>query len=252
MKRNSLYTLLFVLFFLCGCTKKNYEDALPKVEFVSATQCGNDSAILVGNVIISGADAVQITGFAYASIPNFDITSNQLVLAGSTGQFSGKVLAYPDSTYYFKCFAANDYGYVVSNTFKCTIGSALPDSAPCSINNNILKIASGSYTLTNINYGIPSPPYGNYQVEADDGFGNEIDYYFNALPANGIYNVVSDLSFDTNPYDCQVMIDQTYGVNAGGKVYVAHNKDGTVTISDCSLTFMVSSTPTTTSCKVRS
>ncbi|HTA83513.1 MAG TPA: hypothetical protein VK783_11280, partial [Bacteroidia bacterium] len=114
----SLFTfvlwVLTVTLFVEGCTKKTYEETLPQVNFVSVVPYGNDSAIITGNVSSAGASPIEYVGFAYSTTPSFDILSNQILGNGTLGQFSAQIKASQDSTYYFKCFAANSYGYKVS------------------------------------------------------------------------------------------------------------------------------------------
>lgn len=247
-------TLLFVLAataLLPGCTKKTYDDALPKVDFVSALAYGNDSVIVTGNVTSAGASPIEYVGFAYSTNPTFDILENQVIGNGTTGEFSTLVRGFQDSTYYFKCFAANSFGYVVSNTFKYTVPAATPQTAPCSVTNNTVIDNSQTYYMNYVATNSVSAAYGNFEVDAENGSSEIVDIYFNATPTNGVYTTQVDaanFSFDTNPYDCVVTVNG-YAVNTGGKVYVGINS-GTTTVSFCSLIYVAYSTNFSISGKV--
>jgi hypothetical protein len=100
-----------------GC-KKKYDDALPKVSLNSIIAYGSDSVKLIGQVTNVGGATVEYTGFAFDLQPTFSLRQNQLLLGGTSGQFSVIMPAYHDSVYYFKCFAANKFGYSESSTMQ--------------------------------------------------------------------------------------------------------------------------------------
>lgn len=245
---NKRFLLITSCFFIVtvywSCSKKTFTDALPQVQFVSVTPYGNDSAIIAGNVTSAGASPVEYVGFAFSANSSVDLLKNQVLLNGTTGRFSAGVKVYHDSTYYFKCFAANSFGYAASAAFKCTIGSAVGDSAPCALNSNyIVDGGYGGYSIVSLNTGPSYASYGgSFGVYVDNGSSTEsVDICFNGSPGNGTYNSVSSLSFDTNPYDCEIVVNGSYVVNAGGKVYVSV-KSGKTTISFCPITYIGTST----------
>jgi hypothetical protein len=228
------------------CSKPYYE-ALPVVQFVSAVPYGNDSLLVTGNISSQGLSAVQYAGFASAEQPSFDIMENQVVKsAGSVGHFTALIKAIQDSTYYIKCFAVNSYGYTATGNYVYTVPAAGPQTAPCakSITANTVNDAGMTYNITDGYYITAAPTYGKVDIEADNGGTEEIDIYFTTTPINGIYTTsdATNLDFDTNPFDCGIIINNTYLVNSGCKVYIAlNNTAGTVTVTYCSLPYLVSS-----------
>ncbi len=231
---------LFVLGILVSCNKK-YSETLPVVQFNSVVPFGNDSAILTGTVLSKGKDDIQYVGFSYSNQPTTDILPNQILLNGTNGTFSCSVFMHRDSTYYFRSFAANSFGYAVSPSIKYTIPNAAPDSAPCPLNANTVIDNGVHFTMTYINYA-----GGNLNASDNAGFEN-VTIYFKTSPVNGIFSTVTTYPFpmgDPNLYEVSISVTQnsftTYVVNAGGSVYVGLN-NGKTTVSFCSLTYTVGS-----------
>lgn len=248
----SLLSIIFIAFCFFGCSKKKYDDALPKIEFISAIPFGVDSLIITGKVISEGASRVEYVGFASNNNPSFSILKNQLLFNGTTLQFSTAVIGYPDSTYYFKSFATNSFGYTASNVFKYTVPAATPQTAPCTISNNYALDNGINYSLPYVYSGAGYASYGSFGIEADGSGYELIKIYFNRIPKNGIYTTQSDISnfdFDTNPYHVVVTVNDNV-VDQGGKVYIAENSGGTTTVSFCSLNYSAFSTNVLVSAKI--
>ncbi len=243
MKPLFFILILPVFMVFVGCSK-NYNDALPSCQFVTATPYGQDSLLLTGQVTNSGASPIEYAGFAYSNQPNFDITSNQQGAGELFGeQFFAVIPAFPDSTYYFKCYVANEYGYTVSGNYRYTVPYPAPDTAPCSLTDNRINDNHTAWNMTNITYG-GNASFGSYGIQATDASGYEVvNIYFNKVPANGIYTTDgSEQDFTNNPnnkFSVLIVLGSftQYTVNSGGKVYIAQSKNGSTTISFCTLTY---------------
>lgn len=239
MKR-LLFLLIFpVIWLLNGCSK-SYEGALPTCSFVSAAPYGQDSLLIEGQVNNQGAAPIEYAGFAYSHQPNFDILSNQVQVPAQQ-QFFAVIPAYPDSTYYFKCYVANEYGYAISTNYKYTVPHPKPDSAPCSLTTNIIN---DNHNAWNMAYISNSGGFGSYGIEASDATGYEVvNFYFNMTPVSGVYTTDgSEEDFIDNPnnkFSVLIVLGSftQFTVNSGSQVYVAKYKDGTTTISFCTLTY---------------
>lgn len=235
------YSVIFLFFIcgiiICGCSKP-YQQALPTVEFVSAVPYGlEDSVLLTGKVTSSGAGAVEYTGFSFSNTPSFDLLTNQILLNGTSGQFTAIIPATHDSTYYFKSFAANNYGYCVSGVYKYTVPGTKPDSAPCTLSSNSFILGGNSYSFSYVSTNT-YPGLGSYSVEAEFSGGYYYyDVYFNMVPVNGQYSVLNsvDFSSSSNKYAVTIELNGSYPFDEGGYLYIAQNKDGTTTLSFCSL-----------------
>lgn len=229
-----------------NCTKYTFDQSLPQVQIVSANLINSDTLMITGNVVSAGSTAIQNVGFAYSNQPNFDIISNQVLLNGTTGKFSMYLMVYPDSTYYFKCFATNANGYAASGNLKYTVIPIGPQTAPCagSLSTNYVVDGGLGYNIIDVNtYTGGGATYGNYELATDNGGNEVIDIFFRYTPTNGVYTTAdpTNLSTDPNPYDCGISIDNSYFANAGGKVYISIN-GSTITYTFCSILYNNGST----------
>lgn len=241
-----LMSVILSILLFQGCKKYTYDDSLPVVKFISAVQYGfGDSVLLVGEVTSQGASPVQYVGFSFSPQPIFPILSRQALLNGTNGKFQYVVPAYPDSTYYFNCFAANSFGYAISGNYKYTVAWPALDTAPCIIANNTVIDNNVTYTMgKGLNAGANGGP-GNDNIEVSNG--NEIlNFAFNINPVSpGIYITdgnPSDFPNSFNPNSVLITLgiigfSGTY-VKSGGSVYVGQSKNGN-TISFCLLTYTV-------------
>jgi len=105
---------------LWSCGKFDlFEDkskSAPEVEWVSINTI-NDITTVTGRVTFEGAEKVSICGFCYKSNETPDMTDNQILLDGTDGKFSASIPGLKkDSTYYFKAFVYNNYGYGITET----------------------------------------------------------------------------------------------------------------------------------------
>ncbi len=220
-----------------SCSKHTYDQTLPSVSFLSVAPYGlsGDSVLISGRVNSPGLSAVQFVGFAYSTQTSFSILNNQFLANVNASPFTAIVPVSPDSTYYFKAFASNSYGYSCSNLFKYA-ASISGSSAPCNLSSNTALDNGVNYTLSDVNSGGSYATFGTFGVEADNGAYETINIFFNGNPPSGTYTTVANLSAlngDTNPFDVGIEINGN-SVNAGCKVYVTVNANKTTTVSFCS------------------
>ncbi len=241
MKKTSFISIVLLLLFgstsFYSCKKKTFDDALPQITLVSATVSNLDSVLLVANITSAGANALEYCGFAYSANPSFSVLNRQVLFqATGTGKFQAVVPAIHDSTYYFKAFAANGFGYNVSNVIKYTVPTPAPAIAPCTLTNNYVNDGGLGFSVSS--YGsAANPQWGGYTVTLN-GTNEDIAISFPYKPINGVYNTVSDGSTMGAGQACVSITNfNIYYVNNGGKIYVSVNSNGTTTISFCSLTY---------------
>lgn len=240
LKSTLLFGLICNLMFF-SCKKKTFDDALPVVTLESVEMVSLDSVVLIGNISSNGADDIEYYGFAFDKSPSFTILKNQMLIEGrNSGDFRMVVHAEHDSTYYFKAFAANGFGYKESNVIKYTVPRPAPVVAPCTLTNNYFNDDGYSFPVSAYGSAV-FPNYGNYQVDLY-GSSEDIRMYFPYKPINGIYTTTLDGS---NIGPGQVFINITnfyqYYVNSGGKVYVNVDSSGTTSISICGVQYIKSS-----------
>jgi hypothetical protein len=246
-------SFLFAAAIFSGCKKARYEDALPVTEITSVTMIDDETAEVKGKLVSPGEAGIEYLGFCYGYTPNPDMESNEtLVQPGEDGTFTGKVKLQQDSTYYFRAFATNYFGYSMSRDFEYTVPHAGPQIAPCPLDDNTILLMSTKYPVGGT--GFSHPLYGTHGVYADSEWGTGgpgIEIEFKKYPANGVYTTVDD-GWDFRDYgktsEVYVSVsDET--VEPGGKVYVSENPDGSLLISFCDLKFYFSSSEINTSAK---
>ena len=109
--------ILLLLMFV-GCKKHTLNEVLPVVKMVSVQPLGKDSVIVKGTIVSDNGDVLAYEGFCYSTRLMPDITQKQKLLMQDSVNFSAHLYINKDSTYYFRCFAANSFGYAVSGALK--------------------------------------------------------------------------------------------------------------------------------------
>jgi hypothetical protein len=225
------------LWLLTGCEKKVYNDALPVVENYSVKMLGPDSVILSGHLINTGADPILYEGFCYGTHANPPITENQSFKQQADTFFNRHIAVYHDSEYYYRCFAANGYGYSLTKPYHFTIPPGHPETAPCQVADNSVVYQGMVYsTPGNIksggSYAVGGGTWG-LVIDCRKNGGPYINLNFFKKPGNGIY--ISTNKSLANPSQVLIYID-SIAVDPNENVYVSANPDGTCTISYCAIT----------------
>lgn len=117
MKKNyiSLFWLSLILF-LPACHKQLDDplDYLPKIELVSAVKQADGSVRVTGSVISDGEAPLEYVGFCMDTTDQPNMLYNQKF---ADNNFSAVYSGFKaNTTYYFRAWATNDFGYVYSNT----------------------------------------------------------------------------------------------------------------------------------------
>lgn len=136
--RFSGLALAIVVICLTACKKDSFDlfgdpsaNALPKVEMVSVSILDDDETVLMkGRVISEGKGETGYAGFCFGEMPVPDLLQNQVICGGEAGEFTAEILGLEaDSTYYFRSFASNDFGYVYGDKIiKFTVPNPQPST----------------------------------------------------------------------------------------------------------------------------
>lgn len=199
-----------------GCKKleKNIHDYHPKVKTVSAKVLADGSVKLTGSLLSEGVTDLWGAGFCMDTIPHPEMDINQRVCDTFFGREFYTVYSSLDATrkYYFKAWAANEYGYTYGEEIlvdNITIDSSL---IPCQPNENtinatnffpeeqpILDISpidifshrwqidlySGSIRLR-LSFG-KQPTTGKYSIVDNDGSGHKVQILYTGPLTSGNY-----------------------------------------------------------------
>ena len=115
------FILLFLFLINSGCKKQTLNDVLPVVKMVSVKPLGLDSVVITGTITANSGLDILYEGFCYGNDPVPPILENQVLYNRDSTTFSAHIRVKNDSTsnnYYFRCIAANSFGYAVSAPMK--------------------------------------------------------------------------------------------------------------------------------------
>ncbi|MCL2328826.1 MAG: hypothetical protein FWC39_10010 [Bacteroidetes bacterium] len=250
MKKNILYIIAVVL--LTNCNKDAYL-RLPKVETISA-EISDKEIILTGKIIDDGNSGIYALGFCYAqdTAPK-SIVQNQTLVNEmyEDGTFYTTIKNIEqNSIYYFKAFIITKTGIAEGGVIECTVSRFKAPEAPCEsslIENQVTEEVVNFDNPPRIYTANPWASYNSYEYTVTAAYGlwqPEITIAFlKQPPITGIYTTTTEINpFDGKPNDVVVRINsggQRYRVDSGLPVYINREKDDTIIISFCDLTYGV-------------
>lgn len=148
MKYSKIIYILSCLFFIVSCQKalKNVDDYFVKVKTVDAIIQQDGSLLLKGEVENPGASDAEYVGFSYSTSSDPKIEDNQIIaeLNGNTFETVVYGLSF-DSSYYFRTWATNYYGYSYGNILFRDSIIGTPVVAPCNISLNKVSTNGSQY-----------------------------------------------------------------------------------------------------------
>jgi hypothetical protein len=156
MRIASVILVIFIslLLFSCVKAKKNVNDYFPKVKTLSAVVNTNGDVTVSGEVDLSQGSFLA-TGFCVDTLPDPLMTQNQVNFSmplsstfskqynnnNNTPQLTFRRFS-PFKTYYFRSWAANEYGYIYGNTIALEniVEEVHP---PCNLARNMIDLGKG-------------------------------------------------------------------------------------------------------------
>jgi len=235
-KKYCLLTLALVSLISISC-KKVEKDVLsyyPKVKTVSAVPQPDGSVIVTGEIEDEGTTAIEYKGFCMDTVPEPEMLSNQQIVYMDGNMFTA---VYPEfdltKTYYFRSWAANEYGYTLGNILSLDSIEPVPVVSPCTPPGNSVNM--GGFQPTQYFYDVPYPVEGfnKWEIHASTGSGL-YHFIFPSLPVTKEYTTTS---WDT-PAPNTVRISFTSGfttglISDGAKLYVNQTSPGHWTMTLC-------------------
>lgn len=213
---------------------------LPEIELISANVDVFD-VIVTANVKSEGKAKVEYMGFFYSlENPLPDAKSDQVLINGQKGIFTKTLYdLQPDTVYYIRAFASNEYGYVYSKQVLKVRTSRVV--APCSYTQNTIINHTGTHTFDDFDMSTHEG-FDYWEATLNDYFTGWNYYFkFNRIPpTTGEYQVVNDVTGWTERsvevYFVSNML-QSWSIDPGTKVYVTKNGDGSLKIEFCDLQY---------------
>lgn len=237
-----LSVLTAIVFSSCRKVEKDPLDYYPEVKTVSAIVQDDGSVLVTGEIADEGADVIQYAGFSMDTLAVPDMITNQIICQVNGTVFT-TVYDNFDITkkYYFRSWAANEYGYSLGNVIYLDSITATPVVAPCNPNNNSVNF--GGFNPTQYFTSVPAPNQGfdTWDITASTGQGL---YYikFGASPVTKIYTTTLNTSPGPNEVRISFASGFTQGaLNDGSLFYVNQVTPGNWTMILCNASWQHSS-----------
>lgn len=242
----ALSGLILVLLAAPSCHKAlpEVEQYFPELKTVTATVQTDGTVLVRGEVVSEGNASVEYLGFCCGTMSNPELLNRQLISTDFDGTYFTAVYSgfSVDSTYYFRSWGTNDYGWVYGNVISLDSIIAIPVSAPCTLTMNSVNIGGSTPTETYYDVSQPTVYMGVWEFDAT---ANSITthFKFGSTITTGIYTTTTS----TNPGSGQVYVQFTNGsiggvLNSGSNVYVNTISSGVYEVAICSSPWLYNST----------
>jgi hypothetical protein len=230
--------ILVIFSVSCHKALSDVNDYFPKLKTISASIQPDGTVLLTGSVDSEGAAPVEYLGFCCSTNPKPQLLDRQaLATTYSGGKFTAVYSGGfdPDSTYYFRSWGTNDYGYVYGDIVSLGHIIGTPITPPCSLALNTCNIGGGQPTDNYYTSTVPSAYLGVWEFSADTyNTGVTVNFKFGSELTNAIFKTASY----NNPGPGQVYISFYVGsisgtLKDGSNVYVTRISNGIYDISIC-------------------
>lgn len=258
MKKQILYYNTIVILCLllnnsCKKALKNIDDYLPKVSIVSAVVQQDGSVLLTGQIDSKGHANVEYAGFSCNSIPSPKLLDRQVIADVDGSTFTARLSNFDiDSTYYFRAWATNKYGYKFGNELSLSNITPPLVTPACTLNKNYLNYGAGGGSTSYYSVSAPSQSLDTWDITASSG-SYPLHLSFGSPVNTGIYTTVAG-----GAYQGTVQVYFSYGMlgsfslNDGSKVYVNRINGGdTLDITICNAPWSYSSSTFTLNTRFR-
>ncbi len=233
-----IVSLAFILVMgSCQLALNDVQDYFPKVSTLSAIVQADGTVLVEGSIDAEGAAAIGYVGFCCSTKQEPKMLDYQMISNVSEGKFSAIYEGnfQPDSVYYFRSWASNDYGYAYGNTLSVSKIIATAVTPPCTLVANTCNIGGGQGTAQA--YTVTKPAElssGDWEMRASSPNGPMVTLKFGSTVTTGVFTTVNFNSPDSK----EVFVSFNAGfivgsLKAGSKVYVKRIASGVFDISIC-------------------
>lgn len=237
------------LMVLSSCVPSDVQDYFPKVTTVTAKVLADGRVVIEGKLDATGKAPIEFIGACYSTKPQFGLLENQLTTDTLYSDNSFKIIYDDDfkydSTYYFRVWALNDYGYVYGSVLSLSKISAVPVVPPCSLTMNRYSILNNTYyDITAVTKSV-SWKTTKFVLSSSTGLGMTVE--FGGSIKTGIYTTQNS-SAPELPRTAHLSFYQsgaTQSVKADNKVYVNQVSSGVYEITVCNATWNLNGGATT-------
>jgi len=215
-----------LFFSSCKKTLSDPHDYYPKLKTVSATVQPDGSVTVKGEVISEGEAPIEYAGFCVDTVPVPGMAEGQAIVDVIGNTFEANYSGFDiHTTYYFRTWATNKYGYSYGDVIFLDDIEAAPVVAPCTLVMNTVNIGGFSPTTTIYMASMPQLVTTEWELSAQSG--STVMYFrFHSRPRTGIYITTTS----TTPGDGYVNMifysgSSSGALSDGSNVYI--NQTGT-------------------------
>ncbi|MCW3103146.1 MAG: hypothetical protein JWO09_1586 [Bacteroidetes bacterium] len=238
-------TVILLMASACKKAKKNYDDYLPKVKIESAVVQTDGSVLVTGRIESEGSARLERIGLC-CSTGDPKMTDRQIVCDLAGDYFSGIFMYLSiDSSYNFRGWATNKYGYSYSDLLTLTDVTPPPVTAPCTLTMNTYNtgatFGSGTYSGTTHRFNY-STTYDYYYLQANSST-QTVELILSDPVTQGTYSITNastpgyremNVSFSSG----------SYTQLGSGTVYVNSLGGGQYDLTICDAPWMLTSSTT--------
>lgn len=220
----------------CQKVYKNLEDYFPKVQMVSVSVEEDGTVSLKGALLSEGASSVEYLGFSCGTDSLHVLSSRQQFgELDEEGFFYASYEGFdPDSTYYFRTWATNSFGYVRGDAVPVQGIIAESVSPPCTPSLNTVSLGAGVPTAEYS--AVQGEPFilNTWRVNGVTYDGPMVTFTFGSALTTKVYTVVDYNS----PGPGEVFVYFSYNsisgsLSSGHSVYVLRSSPNNFEITVC-------------------
>lgn len=254
MKRIIYALLIVVSIQTISCKKalKDVKDYYPEIKTISATVLPDGKVEVIGEFISEGGAPVEYAGFCgNDSIIVPKMLNNQLIATKQGDRFSAIYEGLnTNKRYYFRSWAANEYGYSYGNVVYVDSIKPAYIKAPCSPTVNTINIGGNTPTERYSNIGSPEGSGLNWTFRAQSN-SYVVDFEFAKKPVTKTYTTILYTPSSSSPQD-EDKVHVTFrggsisaSLNEGSPIYINQLSEGKWEIIICDAPWQFSSNSST-------
>lgn len=234
-----------LLLFSCRKALNNVNDYFPKVKTVSAVVQADGSVTVtaeVESIGLANNSVMDQVGFCVGTNSEPKMLDKQRIstLNGNTFSINYPVTEFSvDSSYYFRSWATNNYGYSYGTIIRVDSIIATPVTPPCTLTLNSVNIGGGNPTYSY--YSVTAPDTYNY-FSAATGSGPTVNFQFGSALTTGVFITTTDPSPTFGQANVSFYSGFISGtLSNGSNVYVNKLNATTFEVTICSAPWIYSS-----------
>lgn len=235
MKKILFFVALFAPALACHKALRDVNDYFPQVRTVSAVVQTDGTVLVEGEIISEGASPIEYLGFCCSTSTEPLLLDRQALGNYANGKFRAVYSGFdPDSVYYFRSWATNEYGYAYGDILS--LGNIIPATVtpPCNLTQNTCSLYVGQSISTYDAVTAPDVSLGQWKITATCFSGPTVTFNFGSELKTGIFHTSNDAFPSSGNVYVSFYDGQLSGfLKPGSEVYVNRVSSGVYDIAIC-------------------